>query len=145
MKKLFPLLIIALFFSSCSSDEPAGLEVYNTEAFAYDLGDGAWEVNSTTRVKGFKQNEDNQKFTASLSFDVDLVKPSGEVIRGLVSKTEDKTDNEKMSDTELEVQLELDSTYAAGTYKLVFRVRDVLSEQADSSSAEFKIGEEEEI
>jgi hypothetical protein len=142
MKKLFSLFILALFISSCSSEKTAKLEVYNTEAFAYDLGDGAWEVNSTTRVKGFLQNEKNKKFTASLSYDIDLIKPSGEIIRGLISKTEDKTANEKMSDTELEAQVELDSTYAAGNYKIIFRVRDVLSEQEDSSSAEFKIGED---
>ena len=143
MKKLLPLLLLALLISSCGKKESATLKVYNTEAFAYEIGDGSYELNSTTQVKGFKQNENDQQFTASLAYQVDLVKPNGEVVKGVVSKTEKKVEKEKMSDTQLEAQFDIDSTYTAGTYKLIFRVRDMLSEQADSSSAEFKIGEED--
>ena len=142
MKKLILPFLLLLLVSACGREESNKLEVYNTEAFAYDIGDGTWEVNASARVKGFIQNENNEEFTASLSFDIDLVTPSGNTINSLISRTEDKTNNEKMSDTNLEIQFELDSAYAAGNYKIIFRVRDLLSEQTDSASAEFKIGEE---
>jgi ABC-type thiamine transport system substrate-binding protein len=143
MKKLLPLLLLALLVSSCGKKETSTLKVYNTEAFAYEIGDGSYELNATTQVKGFKQNENGKEFTASLAYQVDLVKPNGTVVKGLVNKTEKKAGKEKMSDTQLEAQFDIDSTYGVGTYKVIFRVRDVFSEQADSSSAEFKIGVED--
>ncbi|MFO7447110.1 MAG: hypothetical protein R6W90_12130 [Ignavibacteriaceae bacterium] len=145
MKKLFIPFILLLIIAGCGGEEPEKLEVYNTEAFAYDIGDGTWEVNAHTRVKGFKQNENNNTFTASLSFEVDLVTPAGNIVSSLINKTEDKSNNERMMDADLEAQFELDSTYVPGKYNVVFRVRDILSEQADSSSASFEIEGEEEM
>jgi len=139
MKKVYLFILLAFLISQCGDDEPLNIEVYNTEAFAYNISDGIWEVNATTRVKGFKQNENNGQFTASLSYDIDLITPSGETISSMISRTADKENSERMSDTELEVQFELDSTYSAGTYQLIFRVRDALTESADTSKTEFRL------
>lgn len=138
MKKLLSLCLLVLFLSACGTEEKNNLEV-STNAYAFDLGDGAWEVNATSIIKGFKQNENNETFTASLTYEVDIVTPAGNTLKSLVNKTEDKSEKEKISDFQIETQLNLDSTYAPGKYRLVFRVKDVLSEQADSASAEFEI------
>jgi hypothetical protein len=134
-------VVCLLIFTGCSKKEEAKLEAYNAEAFAYDLGD-SWEVNSTTRVKGFFQKEENGTFTALLSYDIDLVTAAGDTIKSLISRTEDKMKNEKMSDVDLETQFELDSTYSEGNYKVIFNVKDMNTEQTVKSSAEFVLEEE---
>lgn len=138
---LITFFVGLLFFISCGKDEQTKLEAYNAEAFAYDIGD-SWEVNATTRVKGFNQKEEGGNFTATFSYEIDLVTASGDTIKSLVSQTEDKMKNEKMSDTDLEAQFELDSTYTEGTYKVIFNVKDAYTQQTAVSSAEFVIEEE---
>lgn len=142
MKYILSVFLICLtIFISCGKDEQTKLEAYNAEAFAYDIGDG-WEVNATTRVKGFVQKEEGETFTALLSFDIDLVNVTGDTLKSLISKTEDKMKNEKMSDVDLEIQFDLDSTYAEGNYKVIFNVKDVNTQQTAKSSAEFVIENE---
>jgi hypothetical protein len=138
MKALFISgICILLLFSSCSKEEKK-LEVFNAEAFAYDLGE-SWEVDATIRVKGFNQNENNSKFTATLSYDIDLVKPSGDTVKSLISKTEDKSNNEVIMDVPLEIQFDLDSTYTDGDYKLILRVKDAETGNMASASAPFSL------
>ena len=138
---LSALIIYIFFFAGCGKDEETKLEAYNAEAFAYDLGE-SWEVNATTRVKGFFQKEENGTFTALLSYDIDLVTAVGDTIKSLISRTEDKMKNEMMSDVDLETQFDLDSTYAEGNYKVIFNVKDVNTAQTAKSSAEFVLEEE---
>jgi hypothetical protein len=142
MKYFLSLFFIyILFLTGCGKDEKTQLEAYSAEAFAYDLGE-SWEVNSTTRVKGFFQKEENGTFTALLSYDIDLVTAAGDTIKSLISKTEDKMKNEKMTDVDLETQFELDSTYIEGNYKVIFNVKDINTQQTAKSSAEFVLEEE---
>jgi hypothetical protein len=139
MKILIILFLTTLIFYSCSKEKPVKIETFSPEAFAYDIGNG-WEVDATTRVKGFAQNEKEKKFSATLAFDVDLVTPKGDTIKSLISRVEDKTDKEKMTDVPLEAQFDLDSTYAEGDYKVIFKVKDVLSGKGTISITTFKIG-----
>ena len=139
MKYLLLTFILFLFlFNACNKKEEAKLSAYNATAFAYDLGN-SWEVDATTRVKGFTQKEENNMFSASLAYDINLVTPKNDTIKSLISKVVDKSDKEKMSDTGLEAQFDLDSTYIDGQYSVIFNVRDVFSGAASSSSAEFKL------
>jgi hypothetical protein len=132
---------LLLLFNACSKEEKK-LEVFNAEAFAYDLGN-SWEVDATTRVKGFKQNESENKFTATLSYNIDLVKPSGDTLKSLISKTEDKVNDEAFIDAPVEIQFDLDSTYTDGEYKLIFNIKDAETGQTASASASFKLQKEE--
>jgi len=129
--KYFPsvFLIYILILAGCGDGDKSKLEAYNAEAFAYDLGD-SWEVNAT------------KTFTALLTYDIDLVIPTGDTLKSLISRTEDKMKNEKMSDVDLETQFELDSTYAEGNYKVIFNVKDMNTEQTTKSSAEFVLENE---
>ncbi|NWF90552.1 MAG: hypothetical protein HXY50_13955 [Ignavibacteriaceae bacterium] len=138
---LSAFFIYVVFSAGCGKDEQTKLEAYNAEAFAYDLGE-SWEVNATTRVKGFLQKEDNGTFKALLSYEIDLVTPAGDTIKSLISRTEDKIKNEMMSDVDLETQFELDSTHAEGNYKVLFIVKDPNTQQTATSSAEFILEEE---
>lgn len=139
MKSLLPMLLgLSLFFVSCSKKDNVKLESFSTEAFAFDTG-SSWEVNVSTRVKGFQQNESNGKFNASISYQIDLVKPTGETIKDLVSKVEDKSEGEKIVDTPIDTQFELDSTHKAGTYKVIVNIKDVLSGKTTSSETSFEL------
>lgn len=134
---IFPAVLILLLLSSCSKEEQK-LEAFNAEAFAYDLG-SSWEVDATVRVKGFKQTEAENKFTATLSYDIDLVRPAGDTLKALISKTEDKTNDEEFLDVPVEVQFDLDSTYADGDYKLIFNIKDAETGKTASASASFNL------
>jgi hypothetical protein len=136
------ILLTGLLLYSCGKEEPSKLSAYNAEAFAFDIG-GSWEVNASTRVKGFEQKEQGEnKFTATIAYDVDLITPKGDTLRSLISKVEDKNADEKMTDVALEAQFILDSTYAAGEYRVIFNVKDVLSGNRAFTSASFKIENE---
>lgn len=130
--------VYILIFIGCGKNEETKLEAYNAEAFAYDLGD-SWEVNATTRVKGFFQKETGSSFTALLSYNIDLVTPAGDTLKSIVNKSEDKTDDERMSDVDLEAQFDLDSTYVKGNYQVIFNVRDNNTEQTATTSAKFSL------
>ncbi len=135
------LFFFVLLFSSCSKDEESKMDAFSPEAFAYDLGNG-WDVNASTFVKGFKQEKEGEIYTALLSYDLDLVTPKGDTIKSLISRIEDKKNNEEMIDTQLEAQFELDSTYAPGKYSVVFRIKDGLTNRIARSSAGFELNEE---
>ncbi len=128
---------LILLIGSCGKEEKK-LAVFNAEAFAYDLGD-SWEVDATTRVKGFKQTGADNKFKATLSYDIDLVKPAGDTIKALISKTEDKVNDEEVMDVPIEIQFDLDSTYRDGDYKIIFNMKDAETGQTASASASFSL------
>lgn len=140
MKKSFLVLITFSFlFVSCGKKEKEQkFEISKIETFAYNIGD-AWEVNALARVKGFTQQKQNDKFSTEISYDVDLQTPKGNTIKSLISKVADKSDTEEMQDTQLDIQFNLDSTYAVGEYRIIINAKDVKSGQTDSSSASFKV------
>ena len=142
MKQLIFLFFIMIIFYSCGKEEPSNLSAYNAEAFAFDIGD-SWEVNASTRVKGFEQKiQADYRYLATIAYDVNLITPAGDTLRSLISKVEDKNANEKMTDIGLEAQFELDSTYTEGEYRVIFMVKDVLTGNNASTSASFKIENE---
>ena len=138
MKYSVFVIILIVISAGCSKKEKENLSAYNATAFAYDLGN-SWEVDATTRVKGFIQKEENNMFKASLAYEINLVTPKNDTIRSLISKVIDKSDKEKMTDTALEAQFDLDSTYVDGEYIIVFSVKDVISGARSSSNAGFKL------
>lgn len=141
MKEVIIIFLTTFIFYSCSKEEPVKIETFSTEAFAYDLG-GSWEVNATTRVKGFNQKEEGNNYSATIAYDVNLLTPTGDTIKALISRVEDKTDNERIMDIPLEAQFELDSTYTTGEYTIIFNIKDVLSGSTAASLATFKLENE---
>lgn len=131
---------LLLLINACSKKEEK-LEVFNAEAFAYDLGN-SWEVDATTRVKGFSQNEMNDSFTTKIGYTIDLVKPNGDIVKSLISRTEDKVNDEKFIDVPVDIQFDLDSTYKDGNYKVIFNIKDAETGRTASASASFKLQKE---
>lgn len=140
MKISISLVLITMLFIGCGKKDESKLTAFSPEAFAYQLDKG-WEVDATTRIKGFEQKESENKFKVSISFSVDLVTPTGKIIKDVDKKITDKTENEKIMDIPLETQFDLDTTYLPGNYKVVFNIKDVNTQQTTTSTAGFKLGE----
>jgi hypothetical protein len=142
MKFLFSgLIVLLIFIYACKKDELPNLEASVNQAYAFDIGN-AWEVNISTKVKGFKQEENAHKFKMSLSYTIDLVKPSGETIKGITSKTEDKIDKEISSDFILDSQFNLDTTYIPGKYKAIINIRDVITGRTATTTGTFDLAKD---
>lgn len=127
MKKLFLFTVILLVTAGCSRKQEK-FELFSAESFAYSMDNG-WEMNGTVRAKGFEQIEENKKFSARLSYTIDLVTSDGKLIKGLESGNADKTADEKIPEIEINIQLKFNSNYKTGNCKLIFNVTDELSKQ----------------
>jgi hypothetical protein len=137
IKQIF--FLVALFIiNACSSKPEPKLELFSAEAFAYDLGD-YWEVNTTVNAKGFAQSEKDNKYEAKLSYSIDLITTEDDTIKSIFNDSIDKQNNELMNDIALEAQLEVDSTFAEGNYKIIFKVTDEISKQTKSLSINFNL------
>jgi hypothetical protein len=139
MKYLLSGLIVLLtFVYACKKEESQKLEASVNQAYAFDIGT-AWEVNVSTKVKGFMEEENNGKFKMSLSYTIDLVTPGGKTINGIANKTEDKIDKEKLPDFILDSQFNLDTTYVPGKYKAIINIRDVITGKTASATGSFDL------
>ncbi len=135
------LLAITIFLSACSKkQDDVKLTAYSTEAFAYGMGDSS-EVDGTTQVKGFQQDQKNGFYSATLSYDIDLITPKGDTLKSISSRVVDKRQKEKMSDTQLDAQFDLGPSYKKGKYKLIYRITDKLSGNTAVASADFDLGD----
>ena len=125
MKKYFLLFIILFLISACSKKEEK-FELFSPESFAYSIDNG-WELNATVRAKGFGQIENENKFSAKLSYYANLQTPEGKLVNKVSSGIIDRNANEKISEIQIESQIKLDSTYKTGNYKIIFYIKDELS------------------
>ena len=122
-----PIIFIVLI--SCSKKE-VKFESFSPEAFAYDLGN-VWEVNATVNVRGFDQheNQNEESFSVSISYSVDITTPEGKKIENLYSDNIDLSKHDKFTDIPVEAQFDLDSTYTPGKYELIFNIKDNYSNE----------------
>lgn len=125
MKKIFLLFAATVLIFACSKKKEK-FELFSAESFAYSL-DSGWEMNATVRAKGFEQHEDNNEFTAKLSYSVDLITPEGKLIKGIDSGVVNKTAKEKILELEINIQQKLNAAYKTGNYKVIFNVTDDFS------------------
>ena len=138
MKKIFFVSAVFLMIISCSKKD-VKFEAFSSEAFAYDMGDGASEVNASVRVKGFVQNEKDGIYSVSISYSVDLVKPDSSVVKSIYKDVHKESEKDAINDVGLEAQFDLDSTYAEGNYSLVFSITDDLSKNNTTAKVSFDI------
>jgi hypothetical protein len=140
MKKLI-LIFITLTLFSCSK-EPEKLELFSEEAFAFYLEE-SWELNASARIKGFTQQEDEEDFyNAKLSYSINLITPAADTLINIDYGLIDERNPEEMIDVELDTQIEIDTAFAVGKYKLVFIVDDNLSQRTATSQKEFELTKE---
>jgi len=131
--------VILIIFTGCSKKEEVNLTAFSTEAFAYGMGDSS-EVDATTRVKGFQQDQKNNLYSSKFSYDIDLITPKGDTVKSIASRVVDKSSKEKLSDTQLDAQFDIGPSFSKGKYKLIFRIKDALSNAVTSSTTNFDLG-----
>ncbi len=68
----------------------------------------------------------------NLSYSVDLVTPNSDTLVSVYNEIVNETDTEEFMDFILEAQIEIESTFGQGDYKLIFNVKDELSGQKKS-------------
>ncbi len=137
MKKYFLLVVVIIMAVACSKKQEK-LELFSCESFAYTLDTG-WEVDASVRVKGFEQKEDNGKYSAKLTYTVDLQTSDGRMILKIDSGVFEKTSADKMMDQQINSQLQLDKSYKTGTYKIFFNVTDNNSGQKSVQWSYFEL------
>lgn len=138
MKKIILVLVALLIVISCSKKD-VKFEAFSAEAFAFDIGDGTAEVNATVRIKGFTQTEKDDIYKAAVAYDVDLIKPDSSISKSVFKFVQNDEGQEPISDIALEAQFSLDSSYAEGTYTLVFNITDKNSENKTESKVNFDL------
>lgn len=138
MKKNLLIISILFVLVSCSRKETTKLETFNAEAFAFQLESG-WEVNASVRVKGFQQDTANENYTSKLSYNIGIITPQNDTVRNIAADQISESQKEEVSDLPVEVQIELDSTYVPGKYKLLFEIRDELSNRKTSAVKELDL------
>ena len=137
MKNISLVLVIVFLFVSCSKEEKK-LELKEINIFAFSLGEG-WELNATASVRGFEQIEEENNFKAKISYYVNLVTPAGDTLPEIDYGIIDKENDEEIVIANLEIQVELDSSFAAGNYKMLFYVNDDLSGKTVETEKSFEI------
>ena len=143
MKSLTITTIIILFgtLTSCNKKSEPKLELFNPEAFAFDIGD-SWEVNATINAKGFFKKEENNEFRIKLSYAVDLITPQKDTLKKIFTDTLANNQKNDFIDIPVETQIELDSTFETGNYKLLFNVKDEYSKQEKKAEVSFILTKE---
>ncbi len=133
---LFIALIVVCFFS-CGEEER--FEIISTEAFAYSL-ESSWELNASVNVIGFHQEEDeNGRFSARLSYSFHLVTPESDTLFEADYGYIDRQEDEELIDIQIESQLEIDSSYIPGLYKIIYEITDDYNQQTISADADFEL------
>lgn len=136
MKKFITAFLIFSFFFACSSEEPE-LELFSPEAYAFALDNG-WELNSSVRVKNFKQIESDGKYYTAIAYHLDLITPQDTIKEADFGSIEE-TYNEEIMDLAIDSQIELDSSFTVGSYRVVFYVEDLNSQKRDTLFVNFEL------
>jgi len=130
------ILLITLF--ACNSKPEPNLQLFSPEAFAFDVG-GSWEVNASVNAKGFEQKEENNKYLLSLSYAVDLITSENDTLKNISQNKIEEQQETEFGDIPIETQIELDSTFSLGNYKLIFSITDELSKQNKITEVNFSL------
>lgn len=137
MKKF--LLAVALFavLYSCTKEEKK-LELKDINVFAFALDTG-WELNATASINGFDQIEENDLYKAKISYYANLITPAGDTLSEIDYGVVDEEDEEEILIANVELQVELDSSFSAGNYKLLFFINDDNSGKTAEAEKSFEI------
>jgi hypothetical protein len=136
MNKIVTLCFALILLAGCSSDE-VKFQAFSAEAFAFQV-DNTWEVNASFFVKGFQLTEKDEGFFPDISYSVELILADG-TRKEVFTENVQLKEQEEITDKKLEADFVLDSTYSAGTYKLIFAATDNSSKQKTSVEKELTL------
>ncbi len=125
MKKFFSIFILVIIIAACAKKERK-FELFSPEAFAYTLEKG-WELNLSCQAKGYELFEHKGQYYSKLTFMIDIKMPDGTIKQNVQSGKLEQLAKEEDSDSQLNVQIKLDSTYKQGNYLAIINFKDELS------------------
>ncbi len=135
----FILIVLGLFLATgCSKKEEEKLTASGGNAFAIETG-GNWDIQALTELHGFVQNKKDDKYIASVFYTVDIITTDGKTLKSLFTKQVDKKESEKISGINLEAEFNLDESYPAGDYKIIFNIKDLLSNKTLQDTTNLKL------
>ncbi len=140
MKNLIIIPLLALLFFACEG-EPRNIELGNAEAFAFYLGDG-WELNASLFARNFELKEADDQYHYKISYSASLVTPSLDTLKNIDNDTLEGEGIEEPFETEMELQINLDSNFEVGKYKLLIEVLDEYSNQTVLLEKDFTLSDE---
>jgi hypothetical protein len=136
---IFILIALGLFLiAGCSKKEEVKLTTSGGNAFAIETG-GNWDVQALTGLHGFAQDKKDDKYIASVFYTVDIITTDGKMLKSLFTKQVDKKESEKISGINLEAEFNLDESYPPGDYKLIFNIKDLLSNKTLQDTTNLKL------
>lgn len=135
----FFLCFILSILSACRKEQ-AKLELFSQEAFAFSVDNG-WELNASAVVKGFFQTENDTAYESKISYSVDLITPA-DTLRNVDYGIINRKSAEELLDLSIESQVEIDSSFSTGSYKVVFNVVDELSKRTVKAEKMFELSED---
>lgn len=138
MKKSIIFFLATIIITTACSRNFEKFELFSAESFAYSL-DSGWELNASVRAKGFEQDKSNDKFTAKISYFADIKTPDGRLLEKISSGVVEKSSAEKLVDLPIEIQIQLDSKYKLGIYKITFFVKDEATGKKGHLSSFFEL------
>ncbi len=128
MKKVFVLfLFLSIIFSGCSKKQKT-FELFNPKVNVSKTGNG-YKLNASVQVRGFVQEENAGKYFANLSYSINLYSSKGYILNNVDSGLIKKEKNSILTGILVKATADLDSTFKAGKYKLLFIVNDNLSQK----------------
>jgi len=135
MKKI--IFILLLFVFACSKEEPK-LELFSAEAFAFQL-DTTWELNSSARVKGFKNIETDSGYIGKVEYHVNFYTPGQDTIKNLDFGVLNYSGIEEGTEMVIELQVELDETFKPGKYFIEYIAGDKNKPELDTLKINFEL------
>ena len=128
MKKVFVLfLFLSIIFSSCSKKQKT-FGLFNPKVNVSKVGNG-YKLNASVNVRGFVQEENAGKYFANLSYSINLYPSKGYILNNVDSGQIKKEKDSILTNILINATADLDSTFKAGKYKLLFIVNDNLSQK----------------
>lgn len=137
MKKTAFTLALLLLICACQKENEK-FELFSPVAFAYSL-DNSWELNASCQAKGFVRKEYAGRMGAQVSFVIDLKTPDGTIKKDVQHGRVDQLAEDDVLDLAINTQINLDSTYKAGKYVLIFNAKDDFSGSTAKIEKQFEL------
>lgn len=140
MNKLLLFLFSFIFFAGCSEKktEVPPFQAFSLNVGSFSVGEG-WEIDASVQVKDFQIQQSGDSYKYAFQYSVDLIAPDGKAVKSISTGKEAKEDKEKPADAQIEIQFNLDSKYAPGTYTVAVTITDELSKKQTTISKPVKI------
>jgi len=139
MKYFVLLIAFAFMFISCGKKDNPNFKLEIQDVYAFELDNG-WELNVNGKAIGFELNKVNGNYETNLSYEIDVVKQNGEVVKSIVKDDIKENSAEEIKDVQVEAQAQLDSTFELGNYKVILRLTDQISGSETESEKDFELG-----